>query len=37
MDFEGKEAKEFDKVRDKLGLKAYTETIRVLIRREATA
>lgn len=37
MDFEGKEAQEFDKVREKLGVRAYAEAIRVLIRREAEA
>jgi hypothetical protein len=35
MDFEGKEAKEFDEVREKLGVRAYAEAIRVLIKREA--
>ena len=37
MDFEGEDAEEFAIVRKKLGVKHYTEAIRVLIKREATA
>lgn len=37
MDFEEEEAEEFEVVRKKLGVKAYAEAIRVLIKKEAVA